>query len=252
MSDSNSYLEHDVKEYNLITFGCSLTYGTGLPDCLNTDDGGIHITNPSKHAWPSILGGLLKSKSVTNKSLPGLGCKQVAKTIIDYKYSSNNIVVVLWPDFNRHTIFKDSTSHSYKNLLYMVPSMLTKSMPRPFWKNREMDGFQKDKFLNLVKTYYKDYFEEWDSLFENLIRINFVHSYLKDRGIKSYHILSESQYHSESGDYFADFNLKDINLKTFNWQEDFQIDDALDKPHPHPGLLSHKLIATNIQKWFFS
>ena len=81
------------KDYNLITFGCSHTYGTGLPDCLNTNDGGIHITNPSEHAWPSILGGLLKSKSITNKSLPGLGCKQVAKTIIDYKYSSNNIVV---------------------------------------------------------------------------------------------------------------------------------------------------------------
>ena len=42
-----------------------------------------------------------------------------------------------------------------------------------------------------------------------------------------------------------------LNIKTFNWRKDFNIDDALDVPHPHPGLKSHSLFADNIKGWFF-
>ena len=172
-----------------------------------------------------ITGSLASGKSTASKFLSGKrGPLFSADSAVKELYKSSSFKSLISKKFKIK-----NNNHIKKNLKKII-----------FYNSAEL------------KKMYKDYFEEWDSLFENLIRINFVHSYLKDRGIKSYHILSESQYHSENGDYFEDFNLKDINLKTFNWQEDFQIDDALDKPHPHPGLLSHKLIATNIQKWLFS
>lgn len=61
----------------LITFGCSYTYGQGLPDCENTViNTGIkkfyvNSSAPSKQGWPSILSKRLDLELV-NISAPGL------------------------------------------------------------------------------------------------------------------------------------------------------------------------------------
>ena len=80
--------------------------------------------------------------------------------------------------------------------------------------------------------------------------MNFVHAFLKNKGIKSFHVHSE--HHRLDINYFKKFNVRDLNLKYFNWKNNFHIDDALDIPKPHPGPRSHALMATNIQRWFFS
>ena len=41
------------KDYKLVTFGCSYTYGHGLPDCIMAK--GRAGKRPSKFAWPYLL-----------------------------------------------------------------------------------------------------------------------------------------------------------------------------------------------------
>ena len=49
-----------------------------------------------------------------------------------------------------------------------------------------------------------------------------------------------------------DSMIDNIHAKTFNWRKDFKIDDALDKPDPHPGLRSHVHLSNFIKGWLDS
>lgn len=230
----------DWKEYNLVTFGCSHTFGQGLSDCIGADVRSAGPV-PSKQAWPSILKTLVGFKSLHNDSWPGLSNKIITKKIIDYEYKKNTVVIILWSNFNRHTIFNNKG----ESKLHMFPAMIKKEMPLAFWKQHYRE---KDELTNLVKTYYENYYEEYDVTFDQIVRINFVHSFLNDKGIRNIHLVME---HELTNEYFKKFNLSGINIKKFNWKKHYWIDDALDKPRPHPGPESHKLFAYNINKWFF-
>lgn len=224
--------------YKLVTFGCSHTYGHGLSDCIAED--GSNGPTASQQAWPIILGGLTDMK-VDNASRPGAGNLMITKAIVDYsKYDKNTVVVIMWSHNNRETIYKDGGEEK----LHMLPGFLSAGMPKDFWWDKE-DTFKKD-----VTTYYETFHEDWNATLNQMIRMNFVHAFLKSKGIQSFHVYCE-HYH-EDFNYFKKFNVRDLNLKYFNWGNDFCIDDALDVPNPHPGPNSHALLATNIRRWFFS
>ena len=224
--------------YKLVTFGCSFTYGHGLADCVAQD--GSHGPTASKRAWPSILGGLTDMQ-VDNASIAGSSNLMITKTIVDYsKYDKNTVVVIMWSHNNRETIYKDGGEEK----LHMLPGFLNAGMPKDFWWDKE-DTFKKD-----VTTYYETFHEDWNATLNQMIRMNFVHAFLKSKGIQSFHVYCE-HYH-EDFNYFKKFNVRDLNLKRFNWSDHFHIDDALDVPNPHPGPKSHALIATNLRRWFFS
>ena len=224
--------------YKLVTFGCSHTYGHGLSDCIAED--GSNGPTASQQAWPIILGGLTDMK-VDNASRPGAGNLMITKAIVDYsKYDKNTVVVIMWSHNNRETIYKDGGEEK----LPMLPGFLNAGMPKDFWWDKE-DTFKKD-----VTTYYETFHEDWNATLNQMIRMNFVHAFLKSKGIQSFHVYCE-HYH-EDFNYFKKFNVRDLNLKRFNWSDHFHIDDALDVPNPHPGPKSHALIATNLRRWFFS
>lgn len=227
------------KNYHLVTFGCSHTYGHGLKDCLSSD-GRSPGLEPSKLAWPKKLQEIVDFETIDNKSIPGSSNKMITKEIVDYKYKKNTIVIILWSNFNRHTIFKNN-----EEKLHMLPAFIKQDMPLAFWKKHDRE---KDEFTNLVKTYYENYYEEYDVMFDQAVRMNYVHSFLKDKGIKSIHLVVE---HEIKDKYFKKFNLSGINIKPFNWKKHFKIDDALDYPRPHPGPMSHAHFAYNINQWFF-
>ena len=228
------------KNYHLVTFGCSHTYGHGLKDCLSSD-GRSPAPEPSKLAWPNKLQKIVGFETIDNSSRPGVSNKIITKRIIDYNYKKNTVVIILWSNFNRHTIFDDKG----ENKLHMLPAFIKQDMPLAFWKHHNRD---KDEFAHLVKIYYENYYEEYDVTFDQAVRMNYVHSFLKDKGIKSIHLVAE---HELKNEYFKKFNLSGINIKTFNWKKHFNIDDALDHPHPHPGPKSHEYFAYNINQWFF-
>lgn len=227
------------KNYHLVTFGCSHTYGHGLKDCLSSD-GRSPALEPSKLAWPKKLQEMIGFKTIDNKAIPGASNKMITREIVEYDYVEDTVVIILWANFNRHTVFKDR-----KEQLHMLPSFIKKDMPLAFWKNHSSN---KDEFAYLVKTYYENYYEEYDMMFDQAVRMNFAHSFLKDKGIKSIHLVAE---HELKDNYFKKFNSTDIIIKKFNWKKHFKIDDALDYPFPHPGPKSHEWFAYNINEWFF-
>ncbi len=237
----------DYSKYDLVTFGCSFTFGHGLMDCIHKD-GTSHGPKPSAIAWPSILKSLANFKTVDNMAVPGSSNKSITKDIIQYKkYTKNTFVVILWSNFDRHTIFKDRVEK-----LHMMPHFINKEMPRAFWASigNESDG---DEFKRKIKSYYGDFHEEFDVYFDQMIRMNYIHSWLKDKGIQNIHIFAEHlkpQGLNQHKRFFNNFMIRDIRAKVYSYKKDFKIDDALDRPIPHPGPASHKFFAHNIIKWF--
>ncbi len=230
--------------YKLVTFGCSHTYGHGLKDCLG-EDSRSEGPYPSKYAWPEKLKDLVNFTSVDNCAIPGSSNKMITKSIIEYPhYTKNTVVVILWSNFNRQTIFEDQ-----KNIrIHMLPAFIKQNMPLTFWRRHKSE---KTEFIKTVKTYYENYYEQFDTIFDQLIRINYVHGYLKNKGIKSFHVFPEHEIPKKHKEYFDNFYVKNVNLKNFIWETNFYIDEALDKPNPHPGHNSHALFAANLKKWFF-
>ena len=225
------------KDYKLVTFGCSFTYGHGLSDCMAED--GSNGPTASEQAWPSVLGKLTGMK-VDNVSEPGSSNLMITKAIVDYsKYTKDTVVVVMWSNNDRETIYKTGNEK-----LHMLPGFLDDTMPGTFWFDKDKNNFKKT-----ITTYYENYHEDWNATLNQTIRMNFVHAFLKSKGIQSFHVHSE--HHRLDINYFKKFNIRDLNLKYFNWKNNFHIDDALDIPKPHPGPRSHALMATNIQRWFF-
>jgi hypothetical protein len=226
------------KDYKLVTFGCSFTYGHGLSDCIAEDGSNGPIC--SEQAWPSILGKLTGMK-IDNASEPGSSNLMITKAIVDYsKYTKNTVVVVMWSNNDRETIYSDYN----KQKLHMLPGFLDDRMPGTFWFDKDKNNFKKT-----VTTYYENYHEDWNATLNQMIRMNFVHAFLKNKGIKSFHV--QSKQHATDSYYFDKFSLNNLNFKYFNYKTDFFIDDALDVPNPHPGPNSHKLMAVNIRDWFF-
>ena len=231
------------KSYNLVAFGCSYTFGHGLKDCI-ASDGRSSGPLPSKYAWPTILGKLGSFNSVDNMGIPGASSKRVVKKVLEYDFKDKSVVVILWPNKDRQTIFKGQ-----HDMLHMMPSFIYKDMPKAFWRGKDSN------FADQVKMYYENFHEEFNCVFEQKIYINYVHSYLKTKGIKSFHLVPEHEYDKrlpqEDQEYFKSYDLSGLNLALIQWSKHFKIDDALDKPHPHPGPNSHKHLAVNIRRWFF-
>jgi len=95
---------------NLVTFGCSYTYGSFLPDCNDDTYGNIP---PSSYAWPSLLYKNLNFKTLCNQGFPGSSNYKIMKSILNYKFQKDTYVCVLWTHFVRYTIYhnnKDSVN----------------------------------------------------------------------------------------------------------------------------------------------
>ena len=242
----------DCQKYDLVTFGCSFTYGHGLPDCI-ADDGISNGSTPSVLAWPNQLKAICNFKSVDNQGEPGASNKIIIKRIIEYKkYSRQSFVIIFWANFDRHTIFlaKDNTKR-----IHMLPNFISDSMPKNFWKYHTVGtNFNEAEYKDFIKRHYGYYHNDFDVYFDNIIRLNYANSWLKSKGIECVHLFGEHEWNNDTMKknkrYFNKYMMSDVKIKTFNYSKDFHIDNALDYPNPHPGMSSHKLFAHNIKKWF--
>ena len=85
----------------LVAFGCSNTYGEGLPDCWVDKNGdpsrtkdGYHGPKPSKLAWPRLIANNMKRKCV-NFAVPGASNKHILDIILHTKFVKGDIVVIV-------------------------------------------------------------------------------------------------------------------------------------------------------------
>lgn len=86
----------------LISFGCSCTYGHGLPDCfIPPNKAGL---TPSRLAWPTLLSNKLNLDCV-NLSKPGASNLFVLSEILNYEFKGSDTVVVMWTMTERDCTF---------------------------------------------------------------------------------------------------------------------------------------------------
>ena len=96
----------ELNKYKLVVFGCSFTFGLGLPDCLDVNEKGPETISKNGLVVP-ICKHLENFKSLDNKGIPGASNKIILNEIVNYDFNEPTIVIVLWSNFERKTIFKE-------------------------------------------------------------------------------------------------------------------------------------------------
>lgn len=87
------------KTNRLITFGCSFTFGTGLPDCKEGS------ATPSNQGWPAILSKKL-NLDLVNVSASGASNFEILHNIINFDFQSSDTVIIMWTYFARDLYFR--------------------------------------------------------------------------------------------------------------------------------------------------
>lgn len=88
----------------LYAFGCSCTYGVGLPDIdIDLNKGA------SKYAWPETLATKLNVNCI-NRGVPGASNLQILNNILNTEFGVDDIVVIMWSYFDRDYVFNENGS----------------------------------------------------------------------------------------------------------------------------------------------
>jgi hypothetical protein len=192
----------------LITFGCSFTYGQGLPDCLN-------FKSPSKMGWPSMLAEKL-NKEIINISSPGASNLEILYNILNFNFHQSDTVVVMWTRPLRDLKFK---SRLFDNKSFTPYKIL---MNKPWYKKQWVpDGDLRDY---IIKSWI--YMNHADLLFKSN-NVNYLHY---------------PAFPKEIEEHKPNF----IKISNLSLSGIIHADKALDDSHP--GLESNKLTSENIFK----
>ena len=194
----------------LIAFGCSFTFGDGLPDCWDHRSkfaGEFH----SILSWPNKLGALLEIP-IVNVSEPGASNKQIWNSIVNFKFQNDDIVVVLWTNLERHCLIGN---------------------------NNKITKFGNWDKTGLSKKYFKMFYD-YHNLKNNFhLCSNHCKFYLDSLNIKNYHLTSQKK-HIEDMPKWNIVNFLPIFMNHF--REIFPL--ALDGSHP--GVEAHAAFAEKL------
>jgi hypothetical protein len=196
---------------NLVAFGCSITYGHGLPDCFSPPSG--PGPTPSNLAWPSLLGKKLEKSMVVNNADPGASNLQILWKILNYKFQPEDMCVVHWSYFDRLDVVRLDLDSSTTHRL-------------------ELEDFDKN-FLS--RPGYSNH-----NAIRNFLMIHHAALFLEDKGIP-YFFLDRISLHA--GNKFPE-HLKPKGYDNTQFDQYFKIDLALD--NAHPGIKSQEKIANYI------
>ena len=174
----------------LITFGCSYTYGTALPDCKNWMLDKLHNLQPSNMGWASLLAQKLGLECV-NESFPGASNSEIMYNVLKYNYKKHDTVVIMWTHYARDMLF---------NFSYKYP-------------------FFRDRLGPWAKTHqerkWAEYLSEKDYAMKSWFHIHHADLYLQQQGVKYIHypatpkeldsyrleFINVNNYHSDGIEY---------------------------------------------------
>jgi hypothetical protein len=215
----------------LVAFGCSNTYGEGLPDCWDDGQAG---PKPSKYVWPQLLADDLNLECV-NLSVPGTSNKQICNDILNTNFKPTDIVFIMWTYFSRTCCFQDNDNdeskfgNSSKSKRIMVQDTHNKNFNRKRQKYND--------------TYYRNFYTQTNSNIETYMYVNLSKLMLREKEIKNYHV---SCNHTQDKLIFnyspPDWNQTDV----YNINDVPCVDEALD--NVHPGIESQKEFFRRIKK----
>lgn len=189
----------------LIAFGCSLTFGHGLSDCFVAPDAPGKTC--SKLAWPAIVSRFL-DKECVNLASPGASNKKIWYNIINYDFKESDVVFILWTYLERYSVIRK------KNILDIGP-----------WSE---------------ESYYKNYYDELDSVIMTKLFVEHANSFLRSRNVKVYNLVPDK---------------KSLKVLQFTGQEAMHIPSYLAElrniyppalDNTHPGLECHETYAKEI------
>ena len=146
----------------LIAFGCSLTYGHGLPDCLEADNS--PGKKSSEHAWPQLLANSLERQCI-NTSVCGSSNKRIWHRIVNFEFRETDLVFVLWSMPDRTAIVK-----SKEDVVDIGPWMIEQSL--------------------IARHYYSNIHDNYNSKLETALYINHSNLILEKQKIKVFHLIS--------------------------------------------------------------
>ena len=202
----------------LIAFGCSNTFGQGLPDCHIVNKAGKFYPglHPSKHAWPSKLGKLLGVEQVINMGKPGSSNKQIWNTIINFDFLDDDLVVCHWSLIHRSCIF-----YPNKDLIALG-----------LWAIPEMNiGSAYQKYLAVTDS-------DYNLMIESCAYIDHAHLSLKNRVKHLYHVVFRSDEFTNKPSWCS----FDFVTEAGYYKSHFPL--ALD--NAHTGVQGHKKLAKDI------
>ena len=149
----------------LVTFGCSLTYGTALE-------------NP-RDSWPMQLA-TKWNLGLVNMGKPGSSAKRIWWDILNFKFMKTDTVVVMWTHMDRWCVLKDDDNH----IEWDIPGKIH------FYKDRKPKSVLSTK---TAEAYYKYLHDDFDMLTQYLCYINHAYTYLQDKVGSQYHVRASQQ-----------------------------------------------------------
>lgn len=216
----------------LITFGCSLTYGAGLPDCMhlpsikNTLLFFSNVDNPSKYSWPALLGQHLELE-VVNLGQPGASNVEILYNILEFDYRPTDTVIVMWSTYARDLKFTKNFTDNTKS-----QNTIFGNVKRRLFDNT-LAVFTSDR--SETKKWI-EYMSEYDYCVKTQIYMNHADLFFKSKNLKYAHYPAyPAQLKEVSLNFLPVHNLCDTGLVWLDKTED-----------GHPGIESNKVMANNI------
>ena len=147
----------------LVAFGCSYTQGIGLNGLDYTYsryydspiESVLKVKSASNDAWPHLLADKLDLECV-NLGQGGNSSKFVFQMIREFEFQETDIVVIQWPQPERHVIWQGDIE-GYNTLLQIAPG------------------------YGHAVQYYRHYYTTFDACYNTAVYIENTHTYLKDK-----------------------------------------------------------------------
>jgi hypothetical protein len=197
----------------LVAFGCSLTYGHGLPDCWDPV-----AKEPKKKsssfAWPEVVAKHLKAECV-NTSFPGASNKEILFKIQNFNFQLGDIAIILWTFPERSCVIQSTDAYAPDTFKRLIPS------------NDDTDS----------KSFYMSY-DDVDATIDFYTRIEYANLYFKSRDIKALHFLISDRMLSNFS--WATAKLESVYIGDIK----VNFPPALD--NEHPGKLAHYKFAEEV------
>ena len=154
----------------LVVFGCSISYGHGLEDCIV--DRFYPGPNPSKLGWVQMLGESL-GKEVINLSHPGASNMHILNSILNFEFNKNETVVIQWTFPGRDLLFnkpddiihigpwvKTDLSKDYY-LVHSIHDMATRDLMYSHYANCYLKLKEINNVKNFIVTNHAYNFTVW-------------------------------------------------------------------------------------------
>ena len=205
----------------LITFGCSNTYGHGLPDChVPPNEAG---PNPSKVAWPQLLAGRRQLECI-NLSWPGGSNKLMWWKTVNFEFEPTDVVIyyATYPDRDMIISNKVGETHTDQMGTWSSVDKRVKAYHRYVAQS------------NSTKT--------WE--YQSYVHIDHAHQHVLRQGVKNvFHFKRNNQQFEHKLPDWATFKFQTISIEDMITTFDTALDGS------HDGIICHTQIARRMSKF---